>query len=75
MGDNYVWTQKWSHMRVDACHLKRKSKSENRLSMTRPKHEYKRGKGLKFWWHETGNTKLGSTEMDVQNPLHQNDNE
>ena len=28
MGDNYVWTQKWSHMRVDACHLKRKSKGE-----------------------------------------------
>ena len=36
-----------------------KVKVKNRLSMSRPKHEYKRGKSLKFWWHETGRTKLG----------------
>ena len=32
---------------------------KNLLSMSRPKHEYKRGESLKFWWHETGRTKLG----------------
>ena len=36
-----------------------KVKVKNRLSMSRPKHEYKRGKSLKFWWHEIAKTKLG----------------
>ena len=36
-----------------------KVKLKNLLSMSRPKHEYKRGKSLKFWLHETGKTKLG----------------